>query len=238
MKDVEILIQLQEVDFQIFKLRNTLENDPIRIKELEQQYQNKFAFLKGLEEEFKKVQVEHKEQELELGSREDAVSKYKTQLYQVKSNKEYNALQLEIERMKADNSLLEERIIVILEKIDKLKKEIETEKKVLQEEENRFKGEKAHIELEMKELKEKLDGLEAQRKRIISSSIKPEILTLYERILENKGELAIVPVKGEACAGCFMAVRPQVLNELKLGKLLTCETCSRILYVAGDENKT
>ncbi|MBU1925891.1 MAG: hypothetical protein KKB82_08245, partial [Candidatus Omnitrophica bacterium] len=101
-----------------------------------------------------------------------------------------------------------------------------------------FKGEKAHIELEMKELKEKLDGLEAQRKRIISSSIKPEILTLYERILENKGELAIVPVKGEACAGCFMAVRPQVLNELKLGKLLTCETCSRILYVAGDENKT
>ncbi|MBU2063647.1 MAG: hypothetical protein KKF93_04550, partial [Candidatus Omnitrophica bacterium] len=80
--------------------------------------------------------------------------------------------------------------------------------------------------------------LEAQRKRIISSSIKPEILTLYERILENKGELAIVPVKNEACSGCFMAVRPQVLNELKLGKLLTCETCSRILYVTGDENKT
>jgi len=235
MKDIETLIKLQEIDVQIFKIKKTLEQKPLEIKVLEDEFLSRVSSLKKLEDEVKQVQIKHKEKDLDLQTKEQTIDKQKAQLYQIKSNKEYNALQLEIEKEKADNSLLEEEIIIILEKIDKLKQSIATEKESTQVEENKLKQTKTDIELEIKKLTEELDVLSVQRKRIHASDIKPNVLALYERILENKGELAIVSVKDNACAGCFMEIRPQVLNELNLGKLLTCETCARILYVEQNE---
>jgi Zn-ribbon protein, possibly nucleic acid-binding len=97
------------------------------------------------------------------------------------------------------------------------------------------KKKKIEIEIALKSLREQSDSLRVQRKVIVDAGIKPEVLALYERILENRGELAIVPVRDDACSGCYMSMRPQVVNELRLGKLLTCENCSRILYVENNE---
>ena len=183
----------------------------------------------------KKLQIEHKEKELELQSKEEAVNKHKSQLTMVKTNKEYNALQVEIEKMKADNSVLEEAIIVSFEKIDDLKASIQKEKDMLAEEEKKLNSEKSAVGIEIKDLQQKIDQLDAQRKRIVTADLKPEVLDLYERIRQNRGELALVEVRDGSCTGCFVSVRAQVLNDLKLGKLMTCETCSRILYVESDE---
>jgi len=231
MKDIEKLKELQKVDSRIFRIKKMLDAKPKDIAAIESQFSGLTSSLKKLEEDLKQVQLQQKNKELELQTKEETVKKQQAQLFQVKTNKEYNALQLEIEKMKADNSVLEEQIIIGLEKIDGFKKAITAEKEQLAAEEKKMHQTKADITVEVKQLKEELDSLSVQRKRIIEFGIKPEVLSLYERILANRGELAIVPLKGNACSGCFMELRPQVVNELRLGKLLTCETCSRILYV-------
>lgn len=149
----------------------------------------------------------------------------------IKTNKEYNALQLEIEKLKADNSLLEEQILTILEKIDNLQAEIESEKADVSAKESVYKKEKQVLENEMKDIQQQVDSFGLKRKDISSGDLKPDILDRYNRIIEHLGELAVVSVKNEACQGCFRTVRAQVLSELKLGKLLTCENCTRIIYV-------
>ncbi|MBU4306174.1 MAG: hypothetical protein KJ893_11265 [Candidatus Omnitrophica bacterium] len=234
-KDIENLIALQKIDSQLFKIKKFLELKPREIKALEEEFSNMSSGLKKLEDDLRHFQVEQKTKELDLQSKEETVSKQKTQLFQVKSNKEYNALQLEIEKIKADNSVLEEQIIVAFEKIDFLKQAIAHEKEKLAAEEKKLNETKRNIELEVRKLKEELDVLNMQRKQIIESGIKPAVLSLYERILENRGELALVAIKNDACCGCFMGVRPQVINELCLGKLVTCENCSRILYIENEE---
>jgi predicted nucleic acid-binding Zn-ribbon protein len=231
MKEIEILKQLQQTDSEIFHIKQALAEKPEKISVLETEYENKTSALKSLEDQLKQTQIKHKEKELDLKSKEDSVNKHKQQLPMVKTNKEYNALQVEIEKMKADNSLLEEEIIILLEKIDSLKNSIQKEKTVLAEEEKKVNQVKKEIDLDIKELNGKLDQLNAQRKRVIGEDLKPEILDLYDRIRQNRGELAIVPVKEGNCSGCYMGVRAQVINELRMGKLLTCDTCSRILYV-------
>ncbi len=235
MKDIEILKELQKLDAQIFKFKGDLKQKPQEIIALEEKFSVLTSTLKQMENDLKQVQLVQKEKELDLLSKEQLVDKQKSQLALVKSNKEYSALQLEIGKIKADNSLLEEEILIGLEKIDALKQSIAKEKEKLALEEKRVKQEKANIELKIKELNEQLGSLNAQRKVIIASGIKQNVLTLYERILQNRGEFAIVCVKDDACSGCSMAIRPQVVNELRMGKLLTCDNCSRILYVDNCE---
>jgi len=234
-KDIENLIVLQEIDSQLFKIKKNLELKPQEIKALEEEFSNMSSGLKKTEEDLKHFQVEQKSKELELQSKEQTVNKQKAQLFQVKSNKEYNALQLEIEKMKADNSVLEEQIIVALEKIDSLKESIANEKGKLAAEGKKINETKGNLELEAIKLKEELDTLNMRRKQIIGTGIKPVVLSLYERILENRGELALVAIKNDVCCGCFMGIRPQVINEIRLGKLVTCENCSRILYIENEE---
>ncbi len=61
------------------------------------------------------------------------------------------------------------------------------------------------------------------------------ILSRYERILENKEGLAIVPLKDRSCGGCFMSIPDQVVNEIKMyEQLIFCEMCARILYLEDD----
>ncbi|MFH1094050.1 MAG: C4-type zinc ribbon domain-containing protein [Candidatus Omnitrophota bacterium] len=234
MKDIEALKELQKIDIEIFKIRTDLEEKPQKIKKMEDDFNALCLSLKKLEDELKKIQLEHKEKDLELQSKEEIVRKQKGQIFQVKSNKELYALQLEIEKENADNSLLEDAIIVILEKIDKIKKLIAQEKEKSAQEQAKLNKNKADIELDIKQLKEKLAALNASRKRATEADIDPQVLQLYERILENKGEVAIVPIDGENCSGCFRSVRPQVVNELRLGKMKTCENCARIIYVEND----
>ncbi|MBU1042960.1 MAG: hypothetical protein KJ915_01005 [Candidatus Omnitrophica bacterium] len=234
MKEIEILKELQKIDSQIFQTKLALEEKPKKISFLEKEFEKLTVSLKNLEAEYKKLQIEHKEKDLELQAKEASINKHKGQLPLIKTNKEYNALQLEIEKMKADNSLLEEKIIMLLEKIDVIKVSISKEKEVLSLEEKKIDSAKALVKLDIKALEESLSRLQVQRKTVIPADLKPEVLELYERIRENRGEIAIVPVRDGSCSGCFMNLRAQVLNELSLGKLLTCDTCSRILYVESE----
>ncbi|MCK4994032.1 MAG: hypothetical protein KAS13_03145 [Candidatus Omnitrophica bacterium] len=235
MKDIDALKELQKIDGEIFTIKVDIEEKPKGLKKLEDDFIAQSLALKELESDLKTIQLEHKEKELDLQSKEAVVKKQKGQVFQVKTNKELYALQLEIEKENADNSLLEDAILLMLEKIDNIIQSIAQEKSKLAHDQIQLNKNKADIELVIKELNEKLEALHSSRKRVIETGVEPQILELYERILENKGELAIVPVEREMCSGCNRSVRPQIVNELRLGKMKTCENCARIIYVQEDE---
>ncbi|MFH2137267.1 MAG: C4-type zinc ribbon domain-containing protein [Candidatus Omnitrophota bacterium] len=234
MKDIETLKKLQEIDSEIYKLKSEMDENPHKLAEMEQKFSGESDALKALEDSLKKIQIAHKEKELDLQTKEQNIAKQSTQLFQVKSNKEYNALQLEIEKQKADNSILEEDVIMGLEKIDSLKQSIAVERESFVQKEQEFKKQKSVIESKSLELKQQIESFQVKRKVVLEAGIDPKVLELYERILEHNGESAVALVKNDACQGCFRTVRAQVVNELQMGKLITCENCTRILYVAPE----
>lgn len=225
------LFELQTIDAEIYRLRAELEEKPKLVEELERKFEEKKTNLKALEDKSKQIQVKRKDKENELGTKEEAIKKSQVQLYQIKKNEEYQAMMREIAGMNADKSVLEEDILKLFDETDAVNKEIQQEKTVLAEEEKTFNQQKKEVDDRMNEINDRLATLEAQRKQI-TPDIEKKILALYERILKNRDGLALVPVKNNACQGCFLNVPPQVINEIKLKKdLVICEACARILYL-------
>lgn len=230
------LIRLQEIDSQIYRLNDEKDAKPKEIEALKACLEEKKQKLADLEQASLELQKQRKEKELELAAKEEGVKKLQTQLYSLKTNKEYQAMLQQIEGTKADASVIEDSILSLFDKADKKKNEIEQERKIFQEEEKRVNAQVKGIEERVKEITGLLGQLDSQRKQIIPD-IDKKILAQYERILQSRDGLAIVTVQDDACRGCNMQVPPQVVNLIKMyERIVTCEICNRILYIAGQED--
>jgi len=228
------LVDLQKLDKEIYEYKKELEEKPASLADVKEKFESKKAKLRQLEEQLKAIQVGRKSQELELQSKETEISKHNVQLSQLKTNREYTAKLTEIESLKADKSIIEEKILGSYDESDKVSGQIAEEKKLLEGEEGKYIAEQKATEEAMRLLEDKVKILETQRQQI-TPDVDKSFLAQYERILAKKSGLAIVPVQGSVCGGCFMNVTQQVINEIKMhDKIIVCEMCARILYIEED----
>ena len=228
---IDPLRQLQSVDTQLHRLRHEQRQKPLELEQCKHKVATQQAAARAVEDRLKAIQLRHKEKEMELSTREASVKKLQGQLFQVETNKEYTAMQHEIDQAKADISLLEEEILKLLEGIDQAKQEWTTQSAALAKEQASFKQEEARVEQQLGEIRQQIAALEQQR-QALTPGVPGEALTLYERILNSRDGLALVPLLESSCGGCHMVQPPQIVNEVDLkARIVTCESCSRILYL-------
>ena len=229
-EQIKVLVELQKIDGEIFHLRKELLSHPELQKKNDADFEKKKTNLKTSENELKTLQVKQKEKENDLLSREDKIAKLQGQLYQLKTNKEYSAMELEIKSLKADKSVLEEDILRLLDVVDQAKGACVKEKELLSGEEKLYKEASEALKKKSADIQAEIQALEEKRKTY-TPNIEPRLLAQYEKILKNREGLALVPVKGNACGGCHLGLPPQVVNEIMIhDKLVVCESCTRILY--------
>ena len=227
---IDALKRLQAIDGELFKLRRQQQEKPRELEQVAAQVAAQDAQLKAAETKLKSLQLSQKEKEVELQTREASVKKLQGQLFQVKTNKEYSAMQREIDTLKADNSLLEEGILKAFDAIDQAGKERQQEQARVAQQQERLRTETARIERELSEIAGQVAELERTRKTLVPD-VAPKALVTYERILGIREGLAMVPLVHESCGGCHRRLPPQVINQVYLkADLVICESCSRILY--------
>ncbi|MDE1919997.1 MAG: hypothetical protein KGJ09_01100 [Candidatus Omnitrophica bacterium] len=228
------LVELQVVDEEIFRFKRELRDKPAELDVLKTEFESKKNRLKGLEDKLKTIQVSQKELELDLKAKEEGIAKADASLNLLKTNKEYQARLLEIENLKADKSLVEEKILLGYDEVDAAKRSVEAEKALVAQYEKDFAAAKKKFDDEMLVIADQLKVKVSQRDRILPS-VRPDYLSRYERILNNKDGLGIVKVVDHACGGCFMHLTEQVINELKkYEEIVTCDQCARMLYLADE----
>jgi predicted nucleic acid-binding Zn-ribbon protein len=230
------LLELQKVDTEIYNLGAEKQAKPQEIKALDDAFQVKKQGLADLEKKSQDTQKQKKDKELELASKEEGAKKLQSQLYSLKTNKEYQTMLQQINDAKADGSVIEDQILTLMDRLDQLKADTDKEKQALQQEENKCNQEKKKIAERVKEIDDRLAQLEGQRNQVMPGLDK-KILTQYERVLKNRDGLAIVSVKDNSCLGCNMFVPAQVINLIKMyERIITCEVCNRMLYI-NDESR-
>jgi predicted nucleic acid-binding Zn-ribbon protein len=225
----DLLLKLQELDDKIAALRADEESIPQKRQDLEEG----LAALKSRVEEAKQQSVElakkRKEQEIELEGAGDKIGKFQSQLFQVKSNREYEALQHEITALKEKTSKIEDEILETLERTEEVSKAIEAEEEALKAEIGRSRAEQTRLDEELKELTDAIAVKNDERERLVANLDKM-LLKRYDRIRESKGGLAVTSVVNGACGGCFRRIPPHEMQNLKRDdKIITCEGCGRII---------
>ena len=231
---IKKLVELQIMDVDVYRMKMDLRDKPAEIEQLKAEFESKKAKLKQLEDQLKSILVKQKEHEGDLKSKEEAIIKADGQLSLLKTNKEYSAKLSEIEHIKADKSIIEEKILLSYDQSDQISAELEKEKVRVSEFEKEFSVKRKTLEDEIKITEERVGVLESHRKTALTD-IDMNHLNRYERILRHKEGLAIVAVTDNVCGGCYMNVNPQMHNAIKLhDSLVECEICSRILYLEED----
>ncbi|HHD78936.1 MAG TPA: hypothetical protein ENK98_04785, partial [Epsilonproteobacteria bacterium] len=123
----------------------------------------------------------------------------------------------EIERLQGINVTKKELLEEASQKVSTLTAEFDAvNKEVL--------AEKVEIEKAKSELF-------TQREKL-SRNIEQKVLAFYEKIRIWAGNTAVVPVKKQACYGCYMKLNDKTYAEvIKADEIVNCPHCGRILYL-------
>lgn len=227
---LELLKRLQALDGELYRLRRQQEEKPHELEQLMAQVAAQDAQVKAAETKLTTLQLALREKDMDLQTREANAKKLQAQLFQVKTNKEYAAMQREIESLKADNSLLEETILETFDAIDQATQARREAQRQLATMQDRVQGARQRIERELAAIAEQIAQLDRSR-QLLTPDIPPASLAVYERVLAIREGLALVPLVNDSCGGCHRRLPPQVINEVYLkADLVTCESCNRILY--------
>ncbi|MDP8253049.1 MAG: C4-type zinc ribbon domain-containing protein [Candidatus Kaelpia aquatica] len=230
-KQIELLKELQGYDLELRDLNFRKEDMPKKLQDFRFGLDQKKEDIDRVEEEVKDLQIKIKDKELELQTAEGGIQKFQQQLLQIKTNKEYKALLSEIEGKKADNSCIEDEILKLMDSMDEIGLSLNKEKDELKKLEGEFQQEEDKVKQDMAVVEQEIKSQKTERGKI-AQKVDPETLSIYERLIESKDGLAIVPVIDGACGGCHLSLRPQTINEIKRADgIITCERCSRIFYL-------
>jgi hypothetical protein len=232
---LKTLLQLQDLDLKIEALRIREKEIPKQKEKFRIHQERLAAELTESENRRKRILLEQKECEGEIEQKQAQVKKYDNQLLAVRKNEEYQALSHEIDTIKKQIGLKEERIISLMMEGDEAAAHLEEDRKRIAVELESIAAECRKVDEELAETVRERKALEARRKPL-EADIGSDLLTRYDRIRKaKKTGPAVVPLRVETCSGCNMKVTAQVVNEIMAGdRMHTCHHCGRLLYCADN----
>lgn len=226
---LKVLYQLQLVDDQLDKLEELRGDLPNMVRSLENNI-NAYRTEISEKEIAQKESVEKRAQnEEEVEKLKESQKKFKAQLYQVRNNKEYDALTKEIDHSDEQIAKLEAENNALADLSKSLSEQIEEVKPKLTELEEELKEREADLKEIIKANENEEAVLLAERKKNEEQVKKPD-LSVYMRIRKAKRGKAVSTIKRSACSGCHNIVPSQRQLEIRRNtRVFTCEYCGRIL---------
>ncbi|OGR84306.1 MAG: hypothetical protein A2901_03085 [Elusimicrobia bacterium RIFCSPLOWO2_01_FULL_54_10] len=236
--ELKKLLDLQGIDMGIEKLQRELDLIPVQIDAHKARIREALASCEAQKQKITQNQVERKNKELDAASQDEKIAKHEKDLNSLKSNDAYKAMLGEINLARKTKSEIEDGILVLMEEFDQATKDLKTA-------EAEAKGAQGAIEAEIKALDEKaviLKGeldIELKKREAFIPAVQKDLLTRYDFIRTKKKSRAIATIAGESCTGCNTNLTPSTINEVRKGReLVTCESCSRILYFPSPQTQT
>jgi uncharacterized protein len=226
---LKTLYQLQLIDDQLDVLEELRGDLPNTVRELENRIQEMKDDIQSKESQQKESLEKKQSNETEIERLLENQKRFKAQLYQVRNNKEYDALTKEIDHSEEQISKLEAECDALADLNKSLTSQVEEILPALDELQKELKEKEADLKEIIKANEREESKLLAERKKIEEQVKKPDI-SVYMRIRKAKKGKAVVTIKRSACSGCHNIVPSQRQLEIRRNnKLFFCEYCGRIL---------
>ena len=227
---IEQLVSLQAIDLIIDKIDSEIKQEQDGLDSRVSSLVEREERISDQEAQIQELEKERRTLEDEMTDKIARVKERQSKMMQVQTSREQTALLKEIEDAKRNVKENEEKIVSIMEQVEKLSAEMGEEKNLL-------KAEKKLVDEEKGKVKSAIDGLSKGKKTKINKrdkqaqAVNGSMIQKYELLRERRNGLAIVNVLDGVCQGCFMNLPPQKYNMLLRGdQILECPSCQRLIY--------
>lgn len=224
------LLNLQKVESKLDTIAILKGELPIEVRDLEDEVEGLRSRETRMEEEVNGINEFIEQKKQSIVQSQELIKKYEKQSDNVKNNREFEAINKELEMQTLEVKLAERHMKDANEEIGDKARALEVVKKNIANKEANLKVKKSELDkiIAETEKEEKEYAALSQKAR---ASVDSRLLTSFDRIRKNfRNGLAVVPVVRDACGGCFNAIPPQRQSEIRQHKkIIVCENCGRIL---------
>ena len=235
------LYELQQIDSHIDKIKTLRGELPLEVQDLEDEIAGLETRMENLQNDLIEIDkvISAKKQEIEKSG--ELIKKYSEQLNNVRNNREYDALNKEVEFQKLEIELQNKRIREAQTSRHEKEEMLNSSKTQYEEKKQDLEAKKTELNSIIGETHKEEEMLMAQSEKT-SENIEERLLTAYQKIRNNaRNGLAVVAVDRDACGGCFNHIPPQRQLDIRSRKkIIVCEYCGRILidkYICDYDGK-
>ncbi len=229
-KYLEQLVLLSKIDQEIDSFEPKMESISKTLKDAENKIAKFNVELNNLENEIQDVENQKVQNNAHISEFSAKIKELSKKSGAVKTEKEANALKIEEDIAKEQLDAANDEIVrldKILENKELFKKELLEEKS---KEEQNLDEIKVSISSQMDDLEKERMNVYAKKTKLVAE-MNQKVLSFYEKIRKWAKNTAVVPVKKQACYGCFMKIYDKTyLSVIKGEEIITCPHCGRILY--------
>ena len=228
--DLQHLIELQDLDLAAERARRRIAEVPVAQQALDARVAEKNAAVAAVKARIAADQAVRREVEKELAAVQSRLSKFKGQLMEVKTNKEYQTMQHEIQTADQQVREHEDRLLERMEEQETLGAELKQVESALKAEQGEVNREKQAIQGERGELEKTLEQNTSEHGGV-AAQVTRQALDLFDSVAKHRKGIALSEARDGLCSQCHVRLRPQIFNEVRRNEsLLQCDSCSRILY--------
>lgn len=226
----ELLRELHRLQLKVHELREEVERAPRRLKVAQTKIDNQQKLLAEVHDAVKHLKVGIHEKEVSIKDNLAQIEKHQSQMKAITSKKEYDALRHEIDNERQANRVLEDQILEVMEQIEKKSAEQPLIEKALQTAKDEYKKCEGEITGRQGDLGKQLVEAQAALKAV-EAQMNDDLRKTYTRLLGAFGSDALSPIQDRSCAGCNAEATQQQLGDARNGRIVTCKSCGRLLYV-------
>lgn len=226
-----MLEQLQEIDYQIDDLKITQNGLTEEMGGIEQALIDARQELSGLEGRVAQLEQEKEELESSQTVEQENIRRSETNMKEIKTNKEYQAVGREIAAARKQAAEIDEQTLQKVSQLEELSAQIAAGKETLAELEQNTSQRRNEKQAEIDKIQKDIDT-DAARREAITKELPANLVKRYNALRKQRRGQAVAGARDGYCLGCNMNLPPQLYNTLFKGdELISCPHCQRVLVL-------
>lgn len=236
--ELEKLIDLQKTDSNIRRLKKSIETADERRASIEQEFEQHAFSIRELQGTRDRLHAERADLDRQISENKTYLERADRNLKHAQNQKEYETAMRETDALQKQIAAFETQVIEKMSAVEEVEKELEGRAEEINTLDAKRDTVLKAFDDELGAQKAELDE-ELRRRNEVFVTLPTQLASVYNRLAQRSRDgIAVAEVVNGSCSACFMSLRPQMQVEVKRGdQIITCESCSRILYMLSADSK-
>jgi uncharacterized protein len=237
--ELEKLIELQKTDTNIRRLKKQIDTAEQRRADIEQEFEKHASSIREIQGRRDKLNAERADLEKQIADNKTYLDRADRNLKHAQNQKEYETAMREMDALQKQIAAFETQIVEKMTAAEEVEKELESRAEEINSIDSKREEALSAFDTELAANRSEFKS-ETKNRETVFATLPAQLASVYNRLAQRSRDgIAVAEVVNGSCSACFMSLRPQMQVEVRKGEqIITCESCTRILYIPRKEEQS